>query len=149
MRYSQGTVGRVFVVRLEDGDILHECLEQLARAENVRAASVIVVGGADAGSRLVVGPQASRATPIIPVETGLDGVHEIAGTGTIFPDDQGRPQLHLHAACGRGVGTVTGCVRAGVKTWHVLEAIVTEIRDTPAVRRREETTGFTLLQPLG
>ena len=31
MKYSQASLGRVFVVRLEDGDIVHECLERLAR----------------------------------------------------------------------------------------------------------------------
>jgi len=53
----------------------------------------------------------------------------------------------MHIACGREDETVTGCVRAGVKVWHVLEVILVELTDSTAVRKMEETTGFKLLQP--
>lgn len=149
MKYSEAKPGRIFTVRLEDGDVLHESLERLAREKSVRAAAVLLVGGFDDGSRLVVGPREGRGTPIEPVIAALTGVHEAAGVGTIFPDAAGQPKLHLHAACGRGTATVTGCVRAGVKTWHILEAIVIELLDTPACRRRDAVTGFDLLEPLG
>lgn len=149
MKYSMAQPGRIFTVRLEDGDILHEALERLARDEKIGAAVVLIVGGADDGSRLVVGPRASRSTPIEPVTATLAGVHEAAGVGTIFPDSAGQPKLHLHAACGRGEKTVTGCVRAGLKTWHILEAIVIELKGSPACRRRDAVTDFELLEPLG
>ena len=55
------------------------------------------------------------------MELVLDIVHEIVGTGTLFPNENGEPVLHMHVACGRNEGTVTGCVRRGVKTWHILE----------------------------
>ncbi|HOW98652.1 MAG TPA: DUF296 domain-containing protein, partial [Kiritimatiellia bacterium] len=61
MKYEQVSLGRVFVLRLEDGDVVHEVIERFAEEHNVRAASVIVVGGADKGSRLVVGPEKGRA----------------------------------------------------------------------------------------
>jgi len=32
----------------------------------------------------------------------------------------------MHMACGREEETITGCVRRGVRTWHVLEVILTE-----------------------
>ena len=38
MKYSQASLGRVFVVRLEDGDIVHECLERFAREQAISAA---------------------------------------------------------------------------------------------------------------
>ena len=147
MKYSQARQGRVFVVRLEDGDVLHEQIEALARKEGVRAAAVIVVGGFDAESRLVVGPVAGRASTIVPMDRTLHEVHEVAGTGTIFPDEKGEPVLHLHAACGRGEKTVTGCVRLGVKTWHILEAVVWELLDSTASRLPDPVTGFKLLVP--
>lgn len=149
MKYSEAKPGRIFTVRLEDGDILHESLEQLARERKISAAAVLLVGGFDDGSRLVVGPREGRSTPIEAVTAALAGVHEAAGVGTIFPDAAGEPKLHLHAACGRGTATVTGCVRAGVKTWHILEAVIIELLDTPACRRHDAATGFALLEPLG
>jgi predicted DNA-binding protein with PD1-like motif len=147
MRYSEARQGRVFVVRLEDGDILHEEIEKLARKESINAGTVIVLGGADAGSRLVVGPEEGRSVPIIPMEHVLDGVHEVTGVGTIFPDEAGRPVFHAHVAGGRGTAAVTGCIRRGVKVWHVMEAIVTELLETSGRRVLDSRTGFDLLQP--
>ncbi|MFP4226840.1 MAG: PPC domain-containing DNA-binding protein [Desulfobacterales bacterium] len=147
MKYSQASHGRVFVIRLEDGDILHESIEKLAGEENIRCAGLIAVGGADQGSRLVVGPEAGRAAKIRPMHQVLENVHEIAGTGTLFPDDTGAPVLHMHMACGRNDATVTGCVRSGVRVWHVMEVILYELLDSHAQRIYEKATGFKLLKP--
>lgn len=148
MKYCTAEQGRCFVIRLEDGDVIHEALETFAELQKIAAAALIVVGGADHGSRLVVGPQNGRSDPVIPVEHTLFGVHEVAGTGTIFPDEAGAPKLHMHIACGRHRETVTGCVRRGVKTWHVLEIVLFELTSTKAKRRRDAQTGFDLLAPV-
>jgi predicted DNA-binding protein with PD1-like motif len=147
MKYSKATLGRTFVVRLEDGDTLHECVERLAKVEGVSAAAVLAVGGADSGSRLVVGPRRGRATPVVPMEHVLRNVHEVLGTGTLFPNRKGEPILHMHLACGRGKTAAAGCVRRGVKVWHVLELVILELLHTPAKRLRDSATGFDLLQP--
>ena len=148
MKYSQASLGRVFVLRLEDGDIVHECLERLAREQAIRAAGLIALGDADAGSRLIAGSEEGRANPMVFVERLLDDAHEVAGVGTIFPDEEGNPIPHVHMACGRKDSVVVGCVRAGVKVWHVMEIIVVELRDSTAVRRFETgLPGFKLLNP--
>jgi len=147
MKYAEAKQGRIFVIRLEDGDILHECIESLGREKDIRAASLIAVGGADAGSHLIVGPEEGRAAAIKPQEIVLDEVHEVAGTGTLFPDEDGNPMIHMHLAAGRGDKTVTGCVREGVKVWHVLEVILIELLDTDAARKLDPKTGFKLLEP--
>ena len=147
MKYSQARPGRIFVIRLEDGDIIHEEIEAFAKELGIQAASLIIVGGADRDSRLVVGPKQGRSHPIEPMSFVLDNVHEIAGTGTIFPDQDGNPVLHLHIACGRNNSTITGCARQGVKVWYVMEAIVYELTDTTAMRHPDPATGFELLVP--
>jgi len=147
VKYSQAKQGRVFVIRLEDGDILHEEIEKLAAENGIRAAALLAVGGADTGSKLVVGPAEGRTKPIVPLEHILDNVYEVAGVGTLFSDDTGKPVLHMHGAFGRKTQTVTGCVRTGVKVWHVLEVILIELTDTCASRQLGEATGFKLLQP--
>ena len=147
MKYSEAKTGRVFTVRLEDGEILHETIERFARDMGIRAATVIAVGGADDTSRLVVGPEKGRAEKIVPMEHVLEAVHEVAGVGTIFPNESGEPVLHMHMACGRKASTVTGCVRRGVKTWHVLEVVIQELVGSRAVRKFDPVTGFELLQP--
>jgi len=147
MKYSEAKHGRIFVIRLEDGDIVHDEIERFAREKSIGAAALIIVGGADQKSKVVVGPERGRATPVVPMEHVLDEVHEIAGVGTLFPDDAGNPVLHMHMACGRKSSTITGCIREGVRVWHVMEVIVFELADTTGVRTHNSKTGFKLLQP--
>lgn len=147
MKFSQARQGRIFVLRLEDGEIVHEVIERFAEEQSIRAAALIAVGGADAGSRLVVGPEEGRSLPIVPLEFLLENVHEVAGTGTLFPDDEGHPQVHMHFALGRMNQTITGCIRKGVKVWQILEVIVFELLDTSAHREPEPLLGFKLLKP--
>jgi len=147
MKFSEATQGRTFIIRLEDGEILHETIEAFALEHSVKAAAVIALGGADEGSRLVVGPEEGRSKPVIPMEHILDDVHEIAGVGTIFPDKNGKPVLHMHIAGGRNDRAVTGCVRRGVKVWHILEVVLFELVDSSACRLIDKETGFELLEP--
>jgi predicted DNA-binding protein with PD1-like motif len=147
MKYSQAKPGRIFVIRLEDSDIVHEAIEAFAREQAISAAALLILGGADKGSRLVVGPEDGQSRPVIPMGLILENVHEAAGVGTLFPDDEGNPILHLHMACGRNGDTVTGCVRTGVKVWHVMEAVMFELANSTGVRRPDEAIGFKLLQP--
>lgn len=147
MKYSEAKPGRVFVLRLEDGEIIHDIVEAFAREHEIRAASLIVVGGADDGSTLVVGPESDRGKPVVPMERVLEHAHEVAGVGTLFPGPDGQPALHMHIACGRQSETITGCVRCGVRAWHVLEIIIQELTDCVAARVPDPQTGFNLLQP--
>jgi len=77
----------------------------------------------------------------------LNNVHEVTGTGTIFPDKDGKPVLHMHMACGRNNDTVTGCVRTGVEVWHVMEVVLFELIGSDAQRVYDSATGFELLTP--
>lgn len=148
MKYSEAKAGRTFIIRLEDGDILHEEIEKFATDHNITAATLIAVGGVDKGSILVIGPAESRCTPpVTPMEYVLDDAHEVTGSGTIFQNEAGTPIIHMHLACGRGTSTITGCIRKGVKVWHVLEVIIQELTNTTAVRKFEAATGFELLTP--
>ena len=147
MKFSEAKTGRVFVIRLEDGDVLHEEIERFATANGVRAATLTAVGGVDAGSRLIVGPEEGRSEKIVPMEHVLDEVCEATGTGTIFSDEKGSPILHMHLACGRGDQTITGCVRRGVKVWHILEVVLMELTETSASRCYDSLVGFKLLNP--
>jgi predicted DNA-binding protein with PD1-like motif len=147
MKCSEGRLGRVLVLRLDDGEILHDCVEKTAGERHIQRAAVLVLGGADRGSRLIVGPEDGRAEVIAPVLTELAGESEIAGIGTLFPDDEGKPSLHMHASCGRGEKSVTGCVRAGVKTWLIQEVIMIELLGLGSKRITDPRSGFKLLEP--
>ncbi len=147
MRYSEARTGRVFVVRLETGDRLPDAIERLAVEQGIACGFLVVLGGADDGSRIVTGPEDGAALPPIPMIHRIAGVHEIAGVGTIFPDAQGKPSLHLHAALGRGGAAVAGCTRPGIDIWTVGEAVLVELLGTGARRELDPATGFSLLEP--
>jgi len=42
----------MFIIRLEDGEILHEKVEEFARTHAIAAAAVIALGGIDEGSNI-------------------------------------------------------------------------------------------------
>ena len=146
MKFSECKPGRIFIICLENGDIVHEEIEQFARDHSIAAASLIIIGGADKGSKLIVGPESDDEMPVSSLEYILENVHEVAGTGTLFPDQEGSPVLHLHMACGRKSSTRTGCIRQGVKVWHIMEVILFELLDSKGKRMFDPETGFTLLK---
>ena len=147
MKYTEGKHGRIFVMRLENGEVLHKTIEGFAEKHMISAAVLFVIGGIDKGSKLVVGPKDGADRPIVPMELVIDDVHEISGVGTIFPDEGGRPVSHIHVASGRGSSAKTGCVRRGVKVWQVVEVVILEILGVDSERRHDRETGFDLLEP--
>lgn len=146
MKVSEGRIGRVFVIRLEDGDVVPQCIERFAREQGVSVAQVIMVGGIG-GGQVVVGPRRSDRMPPEPMLLPVDGAHEVVGVGVLAPGEEGRPVLHVHGALGRSGATLTGCLRPGVTTWLVGEVILYEILGTTARRIQDETSGFALLEP--
>jgi predicted DNA-binding protein with PD1-like motif len=147
MKFSEARQGRIFVLRLEDGEIVNETVEKFAIEKGIKAAGVIVLGGADKGSRLVVGPLDGRSEKIKPMATVLGDVHEMTGTGSIFPNEEGDPKLHLHISTGRNESAITGCARNGVKVWLIAEVIIFELVDCGATRKLDMASGFELLDP--
>ena len=144
MIVSEGRLGRVFVLRLGDGDRIPDAIEDFARTRGVSSALVAALGGVENG-RLVTGPENGTTMPPTAMLTAIDAVHEAAAVGTLFPAADGTPRLHMHAALGRDGETRTGCVRPGLDVWKILEVVVIEITGTDLARARDPETGFELL----
>jgi predicted DNA-binding protein with PD1-like motif len=145
MKASEGRIGRVFVMRLEDGDVVPDCIERFAAEKGISVGHVILVGGIGSGE-VVVGPRSSDKMPPEPMLIPVDGAHEVVGAGIIAPDKDGKPVLHIHAALGRSGQTLTGCLRPGVKTWLVGEAIIYEILGAKVSRLPDKASGFDLME---
>ena len=143
MKYTQGTIGRVFLVKFEDDDLLIDHLRRLAKQEKIKAASMIFIGALKKGD-LVTGPK----KPVIPPEpnkmTFKDG-WEVMGVGTIFTNAQG-PQIHIHASMGKKNKVLTGCVRGKSKVFLVVEAIIMELKGVRATKDIDPATGLNLLK---
>ena len=146
MNYTEAKLGRIFILRLNHGECLHEVIEKFATEKQVSSALCFFLGGAEDKSKVVVGPKDGAALPPEPMVTLLRGVHESCGVGTIFTDEQGKPKLHMHASFGRNDTAVTGCVRMGVDVWQIGEVVILELAGSSAKRAKNKDTGFEFLE---
>jgi len=138
-------MGRVFLLRLEDGEVVNDTIEAFAREHAIARALVTFLGGSADGSRVVVGPDATRSDTVIPLTHSMAGTREMLAVGTLVPNETGAPVLHMHAAAGREGGATVGCTRAGVEVWLVGEVVILEILGAAAQRVTDPATGFGLL----
>jgi predicted DNA-binding protein with PD1-like motif len=145
MKAAEGKIGRVFVLRLDDGDIVPGCIEKFAAEKAIKCGHVVLIGGIGGGN-IVSGPKKSSEMPPDPLYLPVDGAHEVVGAGIIAPDKDGRPVLHIHAALGRAGKTLTGCLRPGVSTWLVGEAVIYEILGADVKRLPDKDSGFDLME---
>ncbi len=146
MQYTEGKLGRIFVLRLHNGDHLPDILESFAVEKSLPSALCFFLGGVRDKGRVVVGPLDGNVFPPNAVVRFLSGVHEVCGMGTIFLDEVGKPKLHMHASFGRGGSTITGCVRMGIDVWQIGEIIVLELIDIAALRAKDTKTDFEFLE---
>ena len=146
MQYSEGRLGRIYILRLEDGDRLNDTIEDFARERQISHGMAFFLGGSGDGSKVVVGPEANRKD-IIPMIYPLRGSQEVLAIGTLIPNEAGAPLLHMHAAAGREGQATVGCTRAGVDVWLIGEVVLLEILGIEAAQRKKDpATGFQLLR---
>jgi len=143
MKYKVGSTGRVVVARFNDGEDILAGLERIARAENIRAAQIQLVG-ALRKARFVVGP-AEDVIPPVPVWNELSAGHEVVAGGTIFWQGDA-PKVHVHGVFARGDGVKAGCLRELAQTFLVAEVLITEIVGVEAVRELDQASGMVLLK---
>ncbi len=144
--FTEAKLGRIFILRLHQDEVLHEVIEKFASQKQVSSALCFFLGGAEDKSKVVVGPKDGKACTIDPMVTLLKGVHESYGVGTIFTNNQGKPLLHMHASFGRNESTVTGCVRKGVPVWLIGEVVILELKGSSARRAKDKDTSFEVLE---
>jgi len=145
LKYTEASLGRIFILRLEKGDRIPKTIEDFAQERKVGSATVFFLGGADKNSKVVVGPEDGEAEKPIPVVIPLPRVSESLGVGTIFRNEEGAFKLHMHSAFGHGKDTIAGCTRQGVDVWLYGEVVIMELLNGTAKRKVDPQTGFELL----
>jgi predicted DNA-binding protein with PD1-like motif len=147
MKFSEAKQGRIFIIKLDQNDVLQDTIERFATEHKISAAMLVGLGAADDKSVLVAGPMDGEERPVKQIPEVLDDVHEIVAIGTIFPNEASKPALHMHAAAGRRGSTVTGDVRKGVRIWQIGEIVLIELLETKATRKHDPKLGLSLLSP--
>ena len=62
MKASEGKLGRVFVIRLEDGDKIPDSIDRFAEEKKISVGQVILTGGIGEG-KAVCGPRSTNEMP--------------------------------------------------------------------------------------
>jgi len=146
MKYTQGSLGRVFVAKLDDGEAIYDAVLEIARREGIRSAAVMAVGGIRRG-KAVTGPEDPNAE-VVPRVTEFDDARELVGFGTIFPLD-GKPSLHMHAGIGDRDHVMIGCPRIEASVYLVLEVVIIELLGIEAAREFDPKWAVHVLSMLG
>jgi len=135
MQYTEGQIGRVFVVRIDDGEDMLLSLRQFVLDKNIQAGSIHFLGALMNG-RMVTGPE-EPIIPPVPHFVMFEGGWEIFGVGTIYPGESG-PHIHYHASVGRSGHALTGCLREKAITYLIVEAVIMEFTGLSARREFDE-----------
>jgi len=135
MQYSEGQLGRVFVVRIDDGEDMLLSLRQFIQDKGIQAGSIHFLGALMNG-RMVTGPE-EPVIPPVPHFVMFEGGWEIFGVGTIYPGEGG-PHIHYHASVGRSGHALTGCLREKAITYLIVEAVIMEFTGLSARREFDE-----------
>jgi len=141
MQYSEGQLGRVFVVRIDDGEDMLISLRQFIHDKNIQAGSILFLGALMEG-RMVTGPE-EPVIPSVPHFVMFEGGWEVFGVGTIYPA-QGGPHIHFHASVGRSGHALTGCLREKATTYLIVEAVIMEFTGLNARHEFDQKTQMNL-----
>jgi predicted DNA-binding protein with PD1-like motif len=135
MQYTEGQIGRVFIVRIDDGEDMLLSLRQFILDKNIQTGSIHFLGALMNG-RMVTGPE-EPVIPPVPHFVMFEGGWEVFGVGTIYTGEGG-PHIHYHASVGRSGHALTGCLREQAVTYLIVEAVIMEFTGITARREFDE-----------
>jgi hypothetical protein len=137
MQYTEGQLGRVFVVRIDNGEDMLISLRKFICDKAVHAGSILFLGALMNG-RMVTGPE-EPVIPPVPHFVMFEGGWEVFGVGTIYSGEDG-PHIHYHASVGRSGHALTGCIREKAITYLIIEAVILEFTGLSARREFDKKT---------
>jgi uncharacterized protein len=142
MQYSEGSFGRVFVLRIDHGEDLIESLQKFLHEKEIKSCTALFMGALRDG-RAVTGPKLPEVPPS-PQYEAYESAWEVFGMATVYPSVEG-PKLHIHSALGRGRQSFVGCIRDKAEVYLIVEAVLFEICDLAAKRGWDEKMQLYLL----
>ena len=142
LQYSEGSIGRVFALRMDDGEDLLESITEFALEKKISTGIALFLG-ALRDCRAVMGPE-EISIPPVPHWEEYQSAWETFGIATIYPSSSG-PKLHIHSSLGRGRDSMTGCLREKARIYLVVEAVLLELVGLAATRDYDPSVGFNLL----
>ena len=142
MQYSEGNLGRVFVLRMDHGEDLIASLQKFVLEKKIESCMALFMGALVDG-RAVTGPEVPVIPPV-PHYESFESAWEVFGMATVYPSGEG-PKLHIHSGLGRGTRTIVGCIRERAEVYLIVEVVLFEFSGLKAERIWDEKTGLNLL----
>ncbi len=143
MEYTQGSIGRIFLLKFNHGDDIHHELRALVKKERIQSAVLLFIGALKQG-HLVTGPKKALIPPEPNWASFQDG-WETLGMGTIFQGKKGA-KTHIHVSMGKKDKVMTGCLRKSSEVFLVIEAVVFELNGMKAGKEVDAKTGLEMLK---
>jgi hypothetical protein len=142
MQYSEGNLGRVFVLRMDHGEDLIASLQKFLQEKKIESGMALFMGALRDG-QAVTGPE-EPVVPPVPHYESFESAWEVYGMATVYPSSEG-PKLHIHSGLGRGTRTIVGCIRDRAEVYLIVEVVLFEFSGLKAERIWDEKTGLNLL----
>lgn len=142
MQYSEGSLGRVYVLRMDDEEDMLESIQKFVRVKCIESGMMLFLGAMKNG-RAVTGPE-KPVIPPVPHFEAFDSAWEVFGMATIYQSAEG-PKIHMHSSIGRGRASLVGCIRDRASVYLTLEAVLIEFKGLEARRELDEKSGLYLL----
>ena len=139
MEYSEGRLGRIFMIRVDDGEDLLVTIDRFVVAQKVKTGMLLFLGALREG-RVVTGP-VEPLIPPVPHFEQFGGGWEVFGVGTIYRGEHGVPKVHYHASVGRGTDALTGCLREKASTYLLVEVVLMEFIGIYGKRVKDDVSG--------
>jgi predicted DNA-binding protein with PD1-like motif len=143
VKYTQGSFGRVFVLKFEDKDDILDEIKKVALKETIRVGTVMLVGGMRSAG-MVAGPE-EAVIPPEPLWVHFHDGRDVLGIGTLFWKGE-EPVIHIHGTAGREKDSLMGCFRKDSSVFIVIEAVIAEILGIDAHKALDEKTGLVMLE---
>jgi predicted DNA-binding protein with PD1-like motif len=142
MQYSEGNLGRIFVLRMDDGEDLIASLQRFVADKKVQSGMALFMGALKEG-RMVTGPE-QPVIPPVPHWDSFQGGWEVFGMATIYPSSTGS-KIHIHSGMGKGKDAKLGCIREQAEVYLIIEAVLFEFSGLNASREFDGRTNSYLL----
>lgn len=142
MHYTEGSIGRVFLLKFDHGEDFQSSVLTFCREKNIRAGQILFQGALKE-SEVVVGPK-DLSVPPEPMWKHFNDGREVLGFGTLFWHEND-PSVHMHSVCSRGEHSFIGCIRKQAEVYLVIEAVITEFTGVRISRKPDPISGFALM----
>ena len=142
MEYTQVQLGRVFIIRLDNGDDLLDSIKQITIKENIKTGFAHIIG-ACSKSNVVLGPK-ERSLPPVPYYWNFDDARELLGFAFIAQENN-EPKIHLHSGIGHYTETKLGCIRNECNVFLTVEAVIQEVISNNITRKYDVNCKASLL----